>query len=66
MRALRAAIKTPILSVALSHLLTKQVPVLLVAMENIQQDLLRLSAYKGRRSSNAWLVSIIVLKEEIF
>ena len=59
MRALRTAIKTLIFSVALSCLLTKQVPVLLVAMENIQHDLLRLSAYKARRSSKAWLVSMM-------
>ena len=58
MRALRTAIKTLILSVGLSHLLTKQVPVLLVAMEDLQHDLLRLAADKARRSSNAWLVSM--------
>ena len=58
MGARRAAVRTLIFQVGLTQLLTQQVSVLLVAVVNIQQYLLRLPAYKARRSSNAWLVSM--------
>ena len=59
MRGLRAAIKTLIFSVVLTNLLTNQFTELLVAVVNIQQYLLCLSADKVRRSSNTWLMLIM-------